>query len=101
MTAQATQVLDLPSVVDLDSMDEKQLPAAMRSMSTVERKEYVKNVSGKRNVIKQEILALSKQRKDYVKKEKKKQAVNKENTMEEALSSAIRAQAKQKNFNLN
>ncbi len=87
--------------VDLDRIDEKELPASMRTMSKAERKKYVTEVAGKRKIIQQEILALSKQRKDYVTEAKKKQAKENGNTMEEALTTAIRSQAKQKNFDLN
>ncbi len=87
--------------VDLDNIDEKELPEKMRTMSKDERKNHIKQISGKRKEIQQEILMLSKQRNDFVTKEKSKQAKKNVNTMEEALTTAIRSQAKQKNFDLN
>jgi len=87
--------------VDLDTLEEAKLPATMRAMSKQERKQYVKKTADKRTQIKQEILALSKQRDEFVAAENKKQAKNNDNTMQQALTTAIRNQAKQKNFKLN
>jgi len=87
--------------VDLDNIAEAKLPEKMRAMSKSERKTHVKETANKRAQIKKEILALSKSRDNFVAKEKQKKLTSKDNTMDEALTQAIRAQAKQKNFTLN
>lgn len=86
--------------VDLNTMEEKDLPAPMRSMDNKQRKAYIAETAKKRHEIKQEILTLSKEREAYVKNEQTKRTKQKVSTMDDALTTAIRKQAAEKNFSL-
>lgn len=84
--------------VELHELDEAQLPSAMRSMSKDSRKDYVAKKTREREQIKAEITAQSKDRDDYVAEVKQSAAAPAVNTMDDALSAAIRKQGEKKNY---
>ncbi len=82
---------------ELVAMEEKTLPAAMRKMNTEEKKNYLKNKTTKRQAIKEEIIALSEARLKFVAEKRKEQAVAAP-SVSDALTKAIKKQAKEKQF---
>ncbi len=81
----------------LDKMDDSTLPEPMRKMTSVQKREYVASKSKARNEIKQEIQKLSESRETYVAKEKSKLAAAAP-SMSDALTAAVKKQAKEKNY---
>lgn len=81
----------------LGKMDQSALPEPMREMTTVQKKQYVASKSKQRQKIKQEIQKLSESRDAYVTKEKRKQ-VAAAPSMSDALTKAIKKQAKEKDY---
>lgn len=82
---------------ELAKMDQSTLPEPMRKMTAVQKKEYVEAKSKARKEIKQEIERLSESRDVYVAKEKRKQ-VAAAPSMSDALTEAVKKQAKEKNY---
>lgn len=86
---------------DLAKLEEKQLPENMRTMSVKERKDYIQNQNDERTKLKQEITRLGKSREQYVAEKKKEQALESEApSISDALSKAVKKQAKEKGFKL-
>ncbi len=82
---------------ELVQMEDAALPAPMQGLSDKEKKEYVLGKAGERKKIKLEISELSASRDTYV-AEKKREQVAAAPSMSDALTSAIKEQARQKNF---
>ncbi len=84
--------------VKLESLDEKALPEEMIEMDRQEREAYISTKSNERAKIKQEIADLSKKREFYVAEERQKLAQTEAATVDDALVTSIRKQAKAKNY---
>jgi len=84
--------------VDLDSIEEANLPEPMRDMNIGERKAYVEKAAVGRKKAQEEILILSKKRDTYVATERKKQSAESVSTVEDALITAVRNQGKSKSY---
>jgi len=82
----------------LEKMEEENLPEDIRALSKQERKKYLENAGAERKRIQAEILTLSKKRDKYVAAERKKQTAQSGSTVEDALITAVREQAKTKNY---
>ena len=82
---------------ELVQLEDEQLPEPMLGMSAPEKLDYVQAQQQERNQIKQEISELSESRAVYVAETKSDQAAAAP-SMSDALTSAIRKQAQQKNF---
>lgn len=82
--------------VDLDKIDEKDLPKEMKKMSKEERKKYVENMIKKREEIQNKILKLNEQRNKYL-ADKRKEKSDK-STLDSAIIKIIKDQAKKKNY---
>jgi len=82
---------------DLAKLNEEQLPQKMRDMSADERKQHIQAQDKLRTDLTQEITRLSKSREQYVISSKKEQA-NKAPSVSDALSTAVKKQAKEKGF---
>lgn len=83
--------------VDLDRLEQKQLPEHMKKMDKSKQKAYVTKKSQERKRIKEEITRLGKEREMYVKGKRRKSA-NNVNTMDDALTGAIVKQGKSKGY---
>jgi len=70
------------------------LPEELRDKSTEELKKYVSLKKEERNAIQEEIASLNKKRRDFIAEENK----NKDNGLESAMITALRSQAKKKNY---
>ncbi len=70
------------------------LPDNLKNKSTAELKEYVNLKKEERNKIQEEIATLNKKRRDFISSESK----NKGNGLESAMITALRSQAKKKNY---
>jgi hypothetical protein len=85
--------------VDLDKVEDKDLPEEMQKMSKEERKAYVEKKTQERAAIQSKIAELNKQRDAYVKAEQdKKITAGATNTLDAAIISAIRSQAGKANI---
>ncbi len=84
--------------VDLDAIDEEQLPVEMRPMDESSRQKYVAKKAREREEIKSEILAESKEREDYVAAAKAAAPATSVATMNDALGAAIRKQGEKKDY---
>lgn len=81
----------------LVSMKDSALPEPMRGMSAKEKKDYVLGKAEQRTKLKQEILSLSRSRDKFV-AEAKREKVAAAPSMSDALTKAIKKQAKDKSF---
>ncbi len=72
------------------------LPEAMKNMNSEEKKEYVKEMANKRELIKTEILELDKLRSAYIAEQKK--SVAEKSTLDNAVSETLIKQAESKGF---
>ncbi|MCK5058644.1 MAG: VWA domain-containing protein [Candidatus Aminicenantes bacterium] len=82
--------------IKIEDIKEEDLPEEMRKMSIKERKEYIEKLKKEREEIQKKIQQLKKERDKYVAEKRKKMAG--ENTLDTAMITAIREQAKKKNF---
>jgi len=83
----------------LAEMEQSKLPKIMREMDSGEKKVYLKAKAEKRQAIKKEIISLSGARSKYVAAKRKEQAVAAP-SISDALTKAIKNQAKEKDFEL-
>lgn len=74
------------------------LPPEMQKMNKAERKKYLEKKAQERAKIQEKIAKLSKKRETHIKAEKKKLNRGKKDAFDEALSGALREQAKRKNI---
>lgn len=84
---------------DLAKLDKDQLPEKIKDMSTQERKQHIQKQDKLRSELTQEITRLGKSRKQYVAAKKKEQAKDAP-SVSDALSKAVKKQAKEKGFKL-
>jgi hypothetical protein len=84
--------------VKLDKLETESLPEEMKSMNDQRKSRFVAEKSKERKKLKQEIAKLSKARDAYVATQKKKADVDAANTMNDALTNAIREQGSNKGF---
>jgi len=84
--------------VRLEELEDEQLPAAMQKMDKVKQEEYVAGKAKERKKVQEEITALSKARNDYVAKKQRETAETTVNTVNDAVTKAIRREAKSKNY---
>ena len=82
--------------IDLDKMEEDELPPEMAQLDSREKKEYVEELQKKRKAIQDEIAGLSAERDEYVRKEREKEAA--ENTLDTAIIDTLREAVKEKGF---
>jgi hypothetical protein len=82
---------------DLVEMEDAALPEPMQGMSAPQKLDYLQQKQAERQSIQQEILELSESREVYVAEQKREQAAAAP-SVSDALSGAIRKQARQKNF---
>ncbi|MBN2545988.1 MAG: VWA domain-containing protein [Spirochaetes bacterium] len=82
--------------IDINKIDEKDLPEEMKKMSKKEREEYINKKIKEREEIQNKINTLNKQREEYLINERKKSADS--NTLDKAIINAIRSQASKKGY---
>jgi hypothetical protein len=83
--------------LELEKMEDKELPEAMRNMTAEERKAYVETKAKERAEVQEKIQQLNEQRKKYVAEEMKKRQ-NEGSTLGSAIIQAVREQAARKNL---
>jgi len=81
--------------VDLEKLDEKELPEKLQKMTKAERKKYLDGLTAKRQTILAEIKALNTRRQDYIKKELAKRT-GKGDAFDEQVLKMLRKQAAKK-----
>lgn len=82
--------------VKVEELDKSQLAKEYRNLNAVELKEAINGLSVKRSDIQKKIVELDKKRKSYINTQKKDKAT--EQTLDEAMTKAIREQAKAKKY---
>lgn len=82
----------------LDSVKKEALPKEMRSMSTDEREAYVDGMRAARSAVQQKIKKLSKDRDEFLKKERARQKTGDKASLDDALLESIREHAEKKGF---
>lgn len=85
------------SAQEVEQIEDEALPEPMLGMSSQQKMQYLEEKAEQRRKIKQEISELSRSRADYVAEQKRAQAAAAP-SMSDALTSAIRKQARQKKF---
>ncbi|MCK4864741.1 MAG: VWA domain-containing protein [Gammaproteobacteria bacterium] len=84
--------------VELDKIEERELPAELRKMSKGKRKDYIENMVNERKEIKKQIGRLSQERSKYVAGRKKEMNAPSVATMDQAITSAVQKQGGAKKF---
>lgn len=84
--------------VDLDTIKSDQLPQELQAIDKSQRKDYLKKKVAERKKIKEEIVKLSAERNKYVTQKRQELAAPAVQTMNEAVTSAIQKQGKEKNY---
>ena len=82
-------------VVNIEDIEEEQLPEEMKGMTVEERKAYVEEKSNERGKIQKRINELSEERRKYI---ADKLADGEDNTLDAAMLKVIREQAADKNY---
>jgi hypothetical protein len=82
--------------LSVKDMKDEELPSEMRDMSKNEREKYIKEMSIKREKIKERINKLNAERRAYI--EKKLKESGEENTLDRAIIGAVRESAGKKGF---
>jgi len=82
--------------VKLESVAEADLPEDLKKLSPSERKQEVDKRLAERKEIRNQIMALSKQRTDYIAAQQKKQAGSGQNSFDVAVSAALKQQLAKK-----
>ena len=82
--------------VKLESVAEADLPEDLKKLSPSERKQEVDKRLAERKEIRNQIMALSKQRTDYIAAQQKKQAGSGQNSFDVAVSAALKQQLEKK-----
>jgi hypothetical protein len=80
----------------VSKMEAEQLPEEMRAMKSEERQKYINDKLKQRQEIQSKINKLNDERKKYVVEQQKKNS--KDNTLDQAMMSAIRKQAQKRNY---
>jgi hypothetical protein len=81
--------------VEVDAIDEEALPEPMKDMDDREKKTYIKEQAEKRAQLQQEIAKLQKEREDWLREQRANQPGD---TLDAAMSAAVREQMKRKQF---
>ena len=84
--------------VDLDKINESELPEDMRKMSKPKRKDFIQTKAQERLELKEKIVKLTRKRNKYVDGKKKEVGAPSPATMNEAVSAAIQKQGEAKNY---
>jgi len=84
--------------VKLEAVKEEDLPEAMRKMTPEARKAHIEKLTKERETMQREMGELQSKREAFVKAERDKAAQAPGNTLEDAVTTAIREQAKRKGF---
>ncbi|MEE8458591.1 MAG: vWA domain-containing protein [Phycisphaerales bacterium] len=84
--------------VKLDDVDVDELPVTMQTMTIIQRKTYVTQMSRRRTETQDQIKQLSSKRAAWVAQEMLRQATDDSNSLDNAIRSAIRGQAGAKGF---
>jgi len=82
--------------IDINNIDEKDLPEEMRKMSKEDRKKYIENMIKKREEIQKKILELNDKRNNYLIERKKQDSKNE--SLDSAIIKIIKDQAIKKNY---
>jgi Mg-chelatase subunit ChlD len=82
--------------IKIDSIKTEDLPADLKSLSPQERTKEIERRLAERREIRKQILALSKQRTDYIAAEQKKRSGGTSNSFDVAVSSALKEQLAKK-----
>ena len=80
----------------LFEMKEKQLPEEMQGMNARQRKDHIRKMKKKREVLQSRINKLNRERRRYVHNERKKHV--QDNTLDKAIITTLQEQARMKNF---
>lgn len=84
--------------VDVKKMKEEELPEEMKKLTPAERDKYVKDLAAKRTEIQTKINTLNEQRRTFVADYQKKNA--EQNTLDQAILTSVKEQARKKGFTL-
>lgn len=84
--------------VKLEDLAEDQLPEELRKMTVEQRTAFITAKAAERKKLQEQISELGKQRDAFVAKERKRLAETTGNTLDEAMITAVRAQAAKKSF---
>ncbi len=82
--------------VKLDSVKDEDLPADLRKLSLEARKQEVEKRLAERRTLRAEIVALSKQRDEFIAAERKKQGGSKQSGFDSAVGAALKEQISRK-----
>ena len=82
--------------LNIEELDESQLPEEMKKMNKEERKQYIQKMTKERQEIQEQINQLRKERDKYV--TEKRKTMSADNTLDAAVINIVREQAVQKNF---
>lgn len=82
--------------VKLESVKEEDLPSVLRGLSHEDRKQEVEKRLEERKELRRQIVALSKQRLDYIAAEKAKKTGSKQNSFDAAVAEALKEQLARK-----
>jgi hypothetical protein len=86
---------DKEGSVNIEELEEAELPEEMKDMTIEERKEYVEEKAKVREQIQNKIIKLDKQRRDYITDQL---VEGQDNTLDAAMLKIIREQAADKNY---
>ncbi len=81
--------------VDLESLEEDQLPDEMKGMTDKEKKDYIQDKQKQRGIIQKEIIELTAKREQFVAEKRKNESSN---MLDVAIIQAVKKQAVAKNF---
>lgn len=85
---------------DIDLIKDTDLPKTLIGKSKTEKLDYLMTKKQEREIIKQEIFTLSKEREAYVSSERKKSAKRSDNTVNDVLINSIKQQADKQGFKI-
>ncbi|HOL22250.1 MAG TPA: VWA domain-containing protein [bacterium] len=85
--------------IDLSEIGKDELPEEIKNMSVKEQKEYIGNISRKREEIKKKINELNIEREKYI--TEKATEISRDDTLDKALIQAIKTQSEKKHFVFN
>ena len=83
--------------LDVSRLEEAALPSALKDLDQDERQAYVAEKAEQRKQIKEQIASLAEARDEFVEKKKREMAETEE-SLDDALISAVKAEAKKKNY---
>lgn len=83
---------------DIEKVKKEDLPENMQKMNVEEQKAYLDKMQAQRASVQTEINGLATQRRQYIEAEQKKMAAKGQNSLDEAMTTAIREQAEKAEF---